>query len=207
MQFMPSVKHHAFISTYLVNRITIRKTKKYIAVPDNSKNGQTELTKKDVLLIAHQFDTSCLFLTAPIIFNSSHNYPEFKNIILDTLMEKIQNCSEIDPPEPITSAMDHTNRFSWGKIFIFVNKMINFPYTNSIFVRLSVQPWTLCTKRIIDNKFEFKQGFFIPVANHFFTLKIELVNLESVGFFKETFKEHILESYEIRLPDINKDPF
>ena len=103
--------------------------------------------------------------------------------------------------------MDHTNRFSWGKIFIFVNKIINFPYTNSIFVRLSVQPWTLCTKRIIDNKFEFKQGFYIPVANHFFTLKIELVNLESVGFFKETFKEHILESYEIRLPDINKDPF
>ena len=89
MQFMPSVKHHAFISTYLVNRITIRKTKKYIAVADNSKNGQTELTKKDVLLIAHQFDTSCLFLTAPIIFNSTHNYPEFKNIILDTLMEKI----------------------------------------------------------------------------------------------------------------------
>ena len=39
MQFMPSVKHHAFISTYLVNRITIRKTKKYIAVPDNNKNG------------------------------------------------------------------------------------------------------------------------------------------------------------------------
>ena len=34
MQFMPSVKHHAFTHTYIINRITIRKTKHYIAIPD-----------------------------------------------------------------------------------------------------------------------------------------------------------------------------
>jgi hypothetical protein len=73
-------------------------------------------------------------------------------------------------------------------------------------VRVSVQPWQLCTKRISDNKYDFKQGFFIPVASHFFTLKIDLINMESVGFFRENFKEHILESYEIRLADLNKEP-
>ena len=102
--------------------------------------------------------------------------------------------------------MDCTNRFAWGKIFVFVNKIINFPYFNSIFVRVSVQPWQLCTKRISDNKYDFKQGFYIPVASHFFTLKVDLINMESVGFFRENFKEHILESYEIRLADLNKEP-
>ena len=45
------------------------------------------------------------------------------------------------------------------------------------------------------------------MASHFFTLKIELINLESVGFFSEKHKEHVLETYEIRIADINKDPF
>ena len=105
------------------------------------------------------------------------------------------------------AVMNHTNRYAWGKVFVWVNKITNFPYFNSIFVRVSVQPWSLSTKRIMDSKFEFKQGFYIPVANHFFTLKIEIINLESVGFFRENFKEHVIESYEIRLADINKEPF
>ena len=31
--------------------------------------------------------------------------------------------------------------------------------------------------------------------------------MESVGFFRENFKEHVLETYNIRIPDINKEPF
>jgi len=38
-------------------------------------------------------------------------------------------------------------------------------------------------------------------------LKVEVINVESVGFFRENFKEHVLDSFEIRLPDLNKDPF
>ena len=59
----------------------------------------------------------------------------------------------------------------------------------------------------MDTKFEFNQGFYIPIASHFFTLRIEIINVESVGFFRENFKEHVLESYFIRLPDLNKKPF
>jgi len=155
MQFMPSVKHHAFTQTYIVNRITMRKTKKYVSITDHEKSGQTELLKKDVLLITHTYDTNCLFLTAPIIFNTKQVYPEFKNVVLETLMEKIQMHSETEP-ELVTSNMDCTNRYAWGKVYVWVNKIINFPFFNSVFVRLSVQPWSLTTKRIMDNKFEFK---------------------------------------------------
>ena len=203
MQFMPSVKHHAFTHSYLINRITMRLTKKYIAIPDNTQNGQAELLKKDVLLITHRYDTNCLFMTAPIIFNTKQVYPEFRDIILETMMERIQQHSELEP-ELVINEMNCTNRYSWGKIFVHVNKIINFPYFNSIFVRLSVSPWTLNTRRIMDTKFEFNQGFYIPIASHFFTLKIEIINVESVGFFRENFKEHVLESYFIRLPDLNK---
>ena len=89
MQFMPSVKHHAFTHTYIINRVTIRRTKKYIAIPDGKKKGETELMKKDVLLITHNYDNNALFMTAPIIFNTRETYPEFKKVILETLMEKI----------------------------------------------------------------------------------------------------------------------
>ena len=34
-----------------------------------------------------------------------------------------------------------------------------------------------------------------------------MINLESVGFFRENFKEHVIDSYSIRIPDLNKDPF
>ena len=207
MQFMPSVKHHAFTHTYIINRITIRRTKKYIAIPDGKKKGETELMKKDVLLITHNFDNNALFMTAPIIFNTRETYPEFKKVILETLMEKIRMCSDTEPTEPVATLMDCTNRYSWGKLFIMVNNIINFPYCGQISVRMSVQPWTLQTKTIKDSKLEFKQGFYIPIANHFFTLKIELINMESVGFFRENLKEHVIETYEIRLSDINKDPF
>lgn len=59
----------------------------------------------------------------------------------------------------------------------------------------------------MENKFDFNQGFYIPVANHFFKLKIEVINMEASGFFSEKFTEHILDSFEIRLSDLNKEPF
>lgn len=206
MHFTPSVRHHAPTHTYIINRIMMRRSKKYIAVPDKSGNGQVSLQKKDVLLITHEYDTNCLFLTAPIIFDTPHAYPEFRTTILEKYTERIENFSKLEP-EIVSTVMNHTNRYSWGKVFVWVNKIINFPYFNSIFVRLSIQPWSLSTKRIMDSKFEFKQGFYIPVANYFFTLKVEIINLENTGFFREKFEEHIIESYEIRLPDLNKDPF
>ena len=49
---MPSVKHNSFTCSYLVNRVTLRMCKKYITVPKGD-SGQTELLKKDVLLITH----------------------------------------------------------------------------------------------------------------------------------------------------------
>lgn len=47
----------------------------------------------------------------------------------------------------------------------------------------------------------------MPTPNNFSTLKIEIMNLQSDGWFKEHFKENLIASYEIRLPDIKKEPF
>jgi len=47
----------------------------------------------------------------------------------------------------------------------------------------------------------------MPVANHFFTLKINLINLKSDGWLQEKFKEFVIASYEFRISDLNKPPF
>ena len=39
------------------------------------------------------------------------------------------------------------------------------------------------------------------------TIKLVVINLQSDGWFKEHFKENVVAAYEIRLPDINKEPF
>ena len=38
-------------------------------------------------------------------------------------------------------------------------------------------------------------------------LKIEIINVQNDGWFTMHTKEYIIASYEIRLPDIDKDPF
>ena len=45
------------------------------------------------------------------------------------------------------------------------------------------------------------------MANNFFTLKIEVISINNDGWLREHYKEHVVASYEIRLPDINKEPF
>lgn len=90
---------------------------------------------------------------------------------------------------------------------IHINKIINFPYTNNIFVKISLGPWVVQTKRVINDKLDFDQTFYIPIPHTFGTLKLEVINLQSDGWFKEHFKENVIVSYEIKYPDINKDPF
>ena len=45
------------------------------------------------------------------------------------------------------------------------------------------------------------------MPGHFFTLKIEVLNVLSDGWFREHSRENVIASYEVRLPDINKEPF
>ena len=47
----------------------------------------------------------------------------------------------------------------------------------------------------------------MPVANHFFTIKAEVINMHADGWLREHFKETVLSTYEIRIPDLNKEPF
>jgi len=47
---------------------------------------------------------------------------------------------------------------------------------------------------------------FIPVANNWFTIKIELINYCKMGLLG-TFVEKVIVSHEMRICDIGKPPF
>jgi hypothetical protein len=65
----------------------------------------------------------------------------------------------------------------------------------------------LNTRSILDSLLEFKQKFYIPVHNHFNTIKIEIINTLNDGWLRNHLKECVIACFEIRLPDIGKDPF
>ena len=43
--------------------------------------------------------------------------------------------------------------------------------------------------------------------NHFNTLRIEILNLLNDGWFREHVKEQVVASFDMRLTDIDKEPF
>jgi len=78
---------------------------------------------------------------------------------------------------------------------------------SNILVKISLGPWQVTSKRIINDKLDWNQTFYIPTPHNFVTIKLEVINLQSDGWFKEHFKENVVAAYDIRLPDINKEPF
>lgn len=59
----------------------------------------------------------------------------------------------------------------------------------------------------MEKNTEFNQSFYLPVANHFFTIKIEVINTHVSGVISSKVKESVIASYEIRIPDLHSDPF
>lgn len=59
---------NAFKFSYAVNKIAIRLTKKYVIDPANSEI----MRKLDVIILTHEYDTLCLYLTVPLIYESVH---------------------------------------------------------------------------------------------------------------------------------------
>ena len=89
-----------------------------------------------------------------------------------------------------------------------MSRIVNFPFQGTVFVRFSLQPWVVETKKLMEQgKMDFNQNVYLPIANHFFTLKIEVINLHADGWLRGNFKEVVLQTYEIRIPDLNKEPF
>lgn len=156
-------------------------------------------------MLTHNYDKTGLFITVPLIYESAQKCPEYTSQVLKVVANKIEQFATMNPVEMLP--MDQTNRYPWGKIMININKITNFPFQGTVFVRISLPPWQICTRRIMDNRFDINQVFFIPVASNFFTLKFEIINLSSDGWLREHFTEHVIASYDIRLPDINKEPF
>jgi hypothetical protein len=60
----------------------------------------------------------------------------------------------LDPKKPALGPsfdLDVTNRHPFGKIFVSVEAIHDFPYYHNLFVRLSCNPYVLQTKRILDS--------------------------------------------------------
>ena len=43
--------------------------------------------------------------------------------------------------------------------------------------------------------------------NPFNTLKVDIINIVNDGILRDHKKEYLIASYEVRLPDIDKEPF
>ena len=54
---------------------------------------------------------------------------------------------------------------------------------------------------------EFNQSFYTPNSNHFFTIKVEVINTHMSGVLSAKFKESVLATYDIRIPDLRNAPF
>ena len=81
LQFLHSIKNHSFRHSYIINRVVIRRKRKYMS-SRGQEGGSQELRKMDVLILTHKYDSLCLYITAPVIFQSKESYPEFSSIIL-----------------------------------------------------------------------------------------------------------------------------
>ena len=110
------------------------------------------------------------------------------------------------PPKEMIS-IDQTNKNPSGKILVELDKIKNFPYQNNIFIRIQCNPFVFISRRILDNNLDFNQRFYIPVHNPFNTLKVDIINIVNDGILRDHKKENLIASYEIRLPDIDKEPF
>ena len=88
-----------------------------------------------------------------------------------------------------------------------VDSIKHFPFYHNIFIRVVCNPYVLYTRKILDPVLDFQQKFYIPVHNHFNTLKLDIINVLNDGWFREHVKEQIIASFDIRVPDVDKEPF
>ena len=105
------------------------------------------------------------------------------------------------------NSVDQYNRNPIGKIFVEVRGIKHLPFYNNIFIRLTCDPYVVETAKILKPNLNFDSKFYIPLHNYFSKLKIEIFNLHSDGWFTMHTKDQLIESYEIKIPYIDKEPF
>eukprot|EP00347_Sterkiella_histriomuscorum_P021039 403335495 len=200
LMFCNSVKRHDFKCSYIIYKSMIRKQRVFIGgVDDDSKPR-----KIDVLMISHKFDDDALLITIPEIFET----PELQKIfnpLLDVIQNHLTENTQITPDNMYL--IDQTNKNPFGKIMLEIQSIKHFPFYHNIFIRVQCNPFVLTSRKILDSQLDFMQRYYIPVHNHFNTLKIEIINILNDGWFREHVKEQIIATYDIRMTDIDKEPF
>ncbi|CDW85589.1 UNKNOWN [Stylonychia lemnae] len=200
LMFCNSVKRHDFKCSFVLYKAVVRRQRIYIGGVDDDSQPR----KIDALMISHKYDDDAMYITIPEIYES----PEFQKIFLPLLdvIEQNLNKNAANIPDNMVP-IDQTNKNPFGKIMMEIQSIKHFPYYHNIFVRVTCNPFVLHSRKILDNQLEFQQRYYIPVHNHFNTLKIEIINILNDGWFREHVKEQVIATYEIRLTDIDKEPF
>lgn len=220
--FFNSVGKSEFKCVYVLYKAFVRRTRVNIGGPWGDE-GVAEATRKvDALLISHRYDDESLLLTLPEVYEApngvskDHEFRKDYIEILDEIAKMLNQRVGIPPTVrkvqagqqlPPSYDIDQTNRNPFGKVLIQVDSIKHFPYHNKVFVRLSFNPFVMQTKNVTDQHLRFKQNFYLPVHNHFNTLKIEIFNSLNDGWLRDHVKDSLIGSYEVRMPDIDKAPF
>ena len=96
LQFMTSIRNNQFKHSYILHKVEVRPTRKDIISmfgQDASTPDAQRLRKIDVLMLTHRYDTKCMYVTVPQIFENEYRYPEFTDFVLEKVKRIIEKSS------------------------------------------------------------------------------------------------------------------
>lgn len=107
------------------------------------------------------------------------------------------------------STVNETNRYSFGKIHIRLNTLSFFPTQGSIFIKISLPPFSIESKRVRGMEpdkekieklgpkldYSFKQDFYIPIHNRYSMIRIQIINTVSEGWLRGKQAQTILKDF------------
>lgn len=70
--------------------------------------------------------------------------------------------------------IDHTCRNSVGKLIVEAISLDGVKFKTQAYIKISCNPYSVKTRILHENEDRLDQVFYLPVNNHFNTLKIEL---------------------------------
>jgi len=152
----------------------------------------------DYIELYHTYDIEKFYITSSLNGEKSQDY-----LSLDTWF-KFLNSARKD-----TTGLDpiDENYAPMGKFQLVISEAINLRKTSPkdlYYVRIQHNPFTLTTgTTLTDNdKIQWKQSFFIPIYDPFFSIKLEIVCLHNSGWIVETKSEEVICTGEVLIADI-----
>jgi len=140
------------------------------------------------------------------MLDDQNTAPEEQSILLNHIYTNLKRMA-LNDDFSFAENIDHTCRNAVGKLIFEAIAMDGIKFKSLTYLRISCQPYSVKTRNLHENEDKFEQVFYLPVNNHFNTLKIELMVQVQAGWFSDSRKDVAVISWEIRVPDIEYEPF